>query len=98
MAKMNPNEMNNIEDLQMWISQGQEVGFTFQDRSYCISYGTFADGQSFISLTEIGGDLAVSFIDIYEFMTYARVQNNLVAKIWPVVTDIKLFVPKEANK
>ncbi len=98
MAKINPSEMNNIKDLQTWISQGQEIGFTFQGRSYHISYGTFGDGQSFISLAENGGDLAVSFIDIDEFMTYARVQNNLVAKIWPLVTDVKLFVPKEANK
>ena len=93
MAK-NANEVNDIADLQKWINAGQSVGFSFNDRSYCVAYGAHADGQPYISLTDIGGYLNATYLDLDEFMTYARVQGSYVSQIWPQVTDIKLFVPE----
>ncbi|MDO5297101.1 MAG: hypothetical protein Q4F00_10835 [bacterium] len=96
MAKKNANEVNNINDLAMWISEGQQVGFTFGERNYCIAYGAYADGQGYISLSELGIEPPVGcYIDLDEFLTYARVQGNFLAQIWPLVTEIKLFIPKE---
>ena len=99
MAKKNANEVNNINDLMRWISEGRQVGFTFNGKQYCIAYGAYADGQAYISLAEIGSEpLLGCYLDLDEFMTYARVQGNYVAQIWPLVTDIKLFIPEEAAR
>ena len=98
MSKKNANEVNNIADLQAWISQGQSVGFTFQGQTYRINYGAYADGQPYINLSEPEGYLSVNFIDMDEFMTYARVQGNYVSEIWPLVSDITLFIPQEEGQ
>lgn len=95
MAKKNGKELNNINDLAMWINNGQEVGFTFGEKSYCVSYGTYPDGQPYITIAEIGGEPLGHYIDLDEFLTYARVQGNLIVNAWPIATDIKLFIPKE---
>ena len=95
MSKKNANELNNINDLAQWISEGRQIGFTYGEKSYCIGYGAYADNQGYISLTELGsGASHGNFIDLDEFLTYSRVPGGFVAEIWPVATDIKFFVPK----
>ena len=97
MAKKNAAEPNYINDLIAWISEGRHVGFAFAGRSYSIGYGNYADGQGFISLSELGVEPPLGcFIDLDEFLAYAQVQGNILSKIWPIVTDVRFFVPEDA--
>lgn len=96
MAKKDAAVLNNINDLAAWISEGQRVGFTTGGKSYSVGYGTYADGQGFISLNDLERETPLGcYMDLYEFLTYARVPSGFVADLWPTVTDIKIFISKE---
>ena len=99
MPKKDAVVLNDINDLAAWVSEGQQVGFTTGGKSYSVGYGTFADGQGYISLNDLERDTPIGcYMDLYEFLTYARVPGGYVADLWPTAIDIKLFIPKEATQ